>query len=75
MAETTVNNPRFLALYCLYDPDNYMGHRKKLLKATTMDEADLEVKELILGRMVRGPWEYHIYEIGRDSGAKLLEGK
>jgi len=61
----------YVLWYCRYDPDNYFGHRKVSLKATTREEAEKEARALLDRSFTKGPWEMQIFEVSWYSGAQL----
>lgn len=53
---------KWLALYCVYDPDNYFGHRVKHLEAESIEDAEQQMHQFLEGMTGKGRWEYSIHE-------------
>lgn len=64
---------RYLLMYCFYDPDNYVGHRIKDIKASSMAEAEQKAHELLNKLWIRTNFEYRIVEYVEDQGYRVFD--
>lgn len=63
----------FIMVWCIYDPDSYMGHRIKRIEAPTMEDAERVGKEFLNQRMINANWEYNIFEVAAERGYCLYD--
>lgn len=61
---------KYLVCYCVYDPDDYQGHRMTRLEAESLDAAKEQAKKWL---ETSYPWiavefEYIVFEYIEDTG-------
>lgn len=67
---------KFLAMWCLYDPDNYLGHRLREIEAVDRDDAERQLFAFLNGRMIQGRFEYRIEELATtDSSYRVYDSR
>ena len=64
---------RFEVFYCIYDPDNYRGHKHISVSANSIEDAEETVKDRIRKFVGRGNWEYMIFPSTDHIGPKLID--
>ena len=65
----------FMAIYCVYDPDNYWGHRILRFEAEDMDKAEIRVHQELEVLLGKGRWEYQINEVKEEGTYRIYNTK
>lgn len=66
---------KYLFAYCVYDPNNYFGHRLKTFEANSLEEAEKMGWEWLEGLAGKGKWEYVITPYSEQSSYRIYSNK
>lgn len=66
---------KFLMIYCVYNPDDYLGHYNKEFDAENIEDAEKQGKAFLAPKLalITSPIEYRLFEFTNSTGHKVLE--
>ncbi len=63
----------YLMIYCVANPDTYLGHYTHRFKADNMDQAKEIGLEFVKGRLYQGKIEIQINEVTEQSSYRVYD--